>query len=44
MVCKEIGQATAATLKEPLDQIMRSKKLKITVELVSNDQVKQKSS
>ena len=33
MVCKEIGQATANTLKEPLDQILGSKKLKITVEL-----------
>ena len=37
MVCKEIGQATANTLKEPLDQIMSSKKLKITVELVARE-------
>ena len=44
MVCKEIGQATANTLKEPLDQIMSSKKLKITVELVSRENQQQKSS
>ena len=44
MVCKEIGQATANTLKEPLNQIMGSKKLQITVELVSNDNVTSKSS
>ena len=44
VVCKEIGLATANTLKEPLNQIMKSKKLQITVELVSRDDQKQKSS
>lgn len=44
MVCKEIGLATANTLKEPLDQIMSSRKLKITVELVTRDDQQQKSS
>ena len=44
MICKEIGQATASTLKEPIDQILRSKKLQITVELVSGDEKKSKSS
>ncbi len=44
MVCKEIGQATANTLKEPLDQIMSSRKLKITVELVTREDQQQKSS
>ena len=44
IVCKEIGQATANTLREPLDQIMNSRKLKITIELEARDDLKQESS
>lgn len=34
MVCREIGQATAAVLKEPLAQIIESQKVQITFEFV----------
>ncbi len=37
MICKEIGQATASVLEEPLTQLMRTKKLQITIELIAQD-------
>ncbi len=34
LICREIGVATAAVLKEPLSQILKDKKLQLTLELV----------
>lgn len=34
VLCREIGVATAAVLKEPIDQILENRKLQITMELV----------
>ncbi len=34
MISREIGQAVAAMLKEPINQTLAQKKLKITIELV----------
>ena len=38
VLCKEIGLATAAVLKEPLDQVLENRKLKITMELVPKNE------
>ncbi len=42
-ICREIGQATAAVLKEPLAQLLKDRKLQVTIELVpvmnNNDKV-----
>jgi hypothetical protein len=35
MICKEIGQATASVLQEPLHELMKTKKLQITIELLA---------
>ncbi len=35
MICKEIGEATASVLKEPLHELMKTKKLQITIELLA---------
>ncbi len=37
IVGREIGLAVAAMLKEPLDQLVEGKKLRISLELVSKD-------
>ncbi len=42
VICREIGQATAAVLKEPLAELMRHRKLQITIELMHTDEVKNK--
>lgn len=34
LICREIGVATAAVLKEPLSQILENRKLQLTLELV----------
>lgn len=34
VLCREIGVATAAVLKEPLNQVLENRKLRITMELV----------
>lgn len=34
IICREIGLATAAVLKEPVSQILKDKKLQLTLELV----------
>ena len=34
VLCREIGVATAAVLKEPLNQVLENRKLQITMELV----------
>lgn len=41
MICKEIGLAVAATLKEPLRQAFQDKSLRFTVDLVPKDDEKQ---
>lgn len=33
-LCREIGQAVAAVLKEPLNQVLENKKLQFTIEFV----------
>ncbi len=33
-ICREIGQATAAVLKEPLAQLLKDRKLQVTIEFV----------
>lgn len=42
-ICREIGQATAAVLKEPLAQLLKDRKLQVTIEFVpvnnNNDKV-----
>ena len=38
LICREIGVATAALLKEPLSQVMEGKKIKFTIELVPDDE------
>lgn len=42
VICREIGQATASVLKEPLTELMRHRKLQITIELLHPDEPKQK--
>ncbi len=39
-ICREIGQATAAVLKEPLAQLLKDRKLQVTIEFVpvNNDE------
>ena len=37
ILCREIGVATAAVLKEPLNQVIENRKLQITMELVPKD-------
>lgn len=37
VLCREIGIATAAVLKEPLNQVIENRKLQITMELVPKD-------
>lgn len=41
-ICREIGQATAAVLKEPLAQLLKDRKLQVTIEFVpvKNDKEK----
>ncbi|MES2744328.1 MAG: hypothetical protein V4655_02830 [Bdellovibrionota bacterium] len=45
-ICREIGQATAAVLKEPLAQLLKDRKLQVTIEFVpvKNDKEKDKLS
>ncbi|MBC7658216.1 MAG: hypothetical protein H7249_00755 [Chitinophagaceae bacterium] len=45
-ICREIGQATAAVLKEPLAQLLKDRKLQVTIEFVpvKNDKEKPRSS
>ena len=38
VLCREVGVATAAVLKEPLSQVLENRKLQITMELVPKDQ------
>lgn len=38
LLCREIGVAIAAMLKEPVTQIIENRKLQITVDLVGKDQ------
>lgn len=40
LICREIGSATAAVLKEPLTQVIESRKLTITLELVPKKEEK----
>lgn len=42
-ICREIGQATAAVLKEPIAEILRDRRLQITIELVPIDYEKEKA-
>lgn len=42
VICREIGQATANVLKEPLTELMRHRKLQITIELLGPDEPAQK--
>lgn len=44
LICREIGVATAAVLKEPLSQILENRKLQLTLELVPKEVSKKKSS
>ena len=37
LICREIGVATAAILKEPLTQLLENRKLQFTVELVPTE-------
>lgn len=37
VLCREIGVATAAILKEPLNQVIESRKLSITIELAPKE-------
>ncbi len=45
-ICREIGQATAAVLKEPLAQLLKDRKLQVTIEFVpvNNEQKQARSS
>ena len=43
MLCREVGQAVAAMIKEPLTQVIENRKLKITLELVPRDTKELKS-
>jgi|GEM_PF-2003129 hypothetical protein len=38
VICREIGQATAAVLREPLTQLLHQKKLQITIELLTSEE------
>ena len=40
MICREVGVALAAMLKEPLSQALKGKKIKFTVEFVPDDEKK----
>lgn len=42
-ICREIGQATAAVLKEPLAQLLKDRKLQVTIEFVPVKNAKEKS-
>ncbi len=42
-ICREIGQATAAVLKEPIAEILRDRRLQITIELVPTDYEKEQT-
>jgi hypothetical protein len=42
-ICREIGQATAAVLKEPIAEILRDRRLQVTIELVPIDYEKEKA-
>ena len=42
-ICREIGQATAAVLKEPLAQLLKDRKLQVTIEFVPVKNDKEKS-
>jgi hypothetical protein len=44
-ICREIGQATAAVLKEPLAQLLKDRKLQVTIEFVpvKNDEDKDRA-
>lgn len=46
ILCREIGQATASVLKEPLAQLLKDKKLQLTIEFVpvKNDEKKSSGS
>jgi hypothetical protein len=44
ILCKEIGVAVAAMLKEPVNEILANKKLQFTLELVYKSEVKPKPS
>ena len=37
LICREIGYATAAVLKEPITQILKDKKLQLTLELIPKE-------
>ena len=41
-ICREIGQATAAMLKEPLAQLLKDRKLQVTIEFVPVKNVPEK--
>ncbi len=43
-ICREIGQATAAVLKEPLAQLLKDRKLQVTIEFVPVKNEKEKFS
>jgi len=43
ILCREIGTALAAVLKEPLTQVLENRKLQITLELVPKGQAAPKS-
>lgn len=40
VLCREIGVATAAILKEPINQVLEARKLQITLELIPKPIVK----
>ncbi|NRA64571.1 MAG: hypothetical protein HRU19_08820 [Pseudobacteriovorax sp.] len=40
IICREIGVATAAVMKEPISQMLSGKKLQLTLELVPKESVK----
>lgn len=44
-ICREIGQATAAVLKEPMAQLLKDRKLQVTIEFVpvNNDKASTKT-
>ncbi|MFW7380487.1 MAG: hypothetical protein ACOH5I_16865 [Oligoflexus sp.] len=44
LICREIGTATAAVLKEPLAQVLENRKLQLTLELVPKTTEKPKKS
>lgn len=42
LICREIGLATAAVLKEPVSQMLSDKKLQLTLELVPKESEKKR--